>query len=201
MKSERIAVRETSPLSTLLLLPLVAAASLLAVFALLGRLQPTDPSTILLVFVGIGVAPSAIVSWLLSLGRRATATPLLHVEGTGSVEGDVALGAEANRARLLDAFRQGPSVGALQEGAGVMLPSPSEDPICVKFTVCEEGIVLYRTGRADLVRWRRIRDLKANDESRQFELTIKTMVGRDSFSAPDRFDEVKRMLSEHIVVR
>lgn len=204
MKSERIKVRETHPVVSLLLsltlIPLVGAASAIAAINILTRLQPVDPSMIMLIFVGVGVAPSAIVAWLISLGRRATATPILHIDGTVSAVDSGAADSEVPQRPPNEESETRSSVGALRRAAGAVFTSSVKEPVCVKFIVCEEGIVLYRSGRAGLVRWDRIRDIKADHKSRRFEFTAKKMLGRDSFSAPDRFDEVKHMLSEHISV-
>ncbi len=204
MKSDRIAVRETHPvvslLLTFLLVPLVAVGSAIAAVSILRRLQPLDPNTVMLVFVGIGVCPTATVAWLVSLGRKATATPVLHVDGTASAVDTGAAGSEESQAVLATHNETPFRVAALRKAAGVVLPQPPEEPVCLKFTVCEEGIVLYRSGRANLVRWGRIRDLKADRENQRFEFTLNRFLGKDSFSAPDRFDEVRRMLSQHLDV-
>ena len=205
MKSERIRVRETHPVVSLLLgltlIPLVGAASAIAAINILTRLQPVDPNMIMLIFIGVGVAPSAIVAWLISLGRRATATPILRIDGTVSAVNSGASDSKVPRRTRSDESESRSPVGALRRAAGAVFTSPTKEPVCVKFMLCEEGIVLYRSGRAALVRWDRIRDLKADRESTRFEFTAKKTLGRDSFLAPDRFDEVKQMLSEHISVR
>ncbi len=204
MKSDRIAVRETHPvvnlLLTFLLIPSVAVGSAIAAVSILRRLQPLDPNIVILVFVGIGVCPTAIVAWLVSLGSKAMATPVLHVDGTVPAVDTGAAGSEESQAVLATHSETPFRVAALRKAAGVVLPQPPEGPVCVKFTVCEEGIVLYRSGRANLVRWGRIRDLKADRENQRFEFTLNRFLGKDSFSAPDRFDEVKRMLSQHLDV-
>ncbi len=204
MKSDRIAVRETHPvvnlLLTFLMIPLVAVGSAIAAVSILRRLQPLDPNTVMLVFVGIGVCPTAIVAWLVSLGRKATATPVLRVDGTVSAVDTGAADTSVPQAARATQSQTASRVGALRRAAGVVFPQSPEGAVCVKFTVCEEGIVLYRSGRPNLVRWGRIRDIKADRENQRFEFTLSRFLGRDSFSAPDRFDEVKRMLSQHLDV-
>ena len=167
--AERIRVRDAPGALSLLVnfvaIAAVATASIVAVVNMLPRLRPMEPSLAILLFVIIGVGPSALVAWLGTLRRRTTATPVLQIDGAVAEPGETA-----------------------------------KQP-WVKVTLCEEGIVLYRSQGAGLIRWNRIRSVRADDESKRFEFSLRKSLGKDSFSAPHRFDEVKKMLSEHISVQ
>jgi len=181
MRIESIRVHEFHSFFTLLIKALmilaVGTASIIADINILYWLKPLNVHLAILIFVGVGVAPTALVTWLLSLGRKTEVTPILHVEGTDS--------------NIIGIPGSSPNIGDL-------FLKLEEKPACVKFTLCEEGIVLYRSGRAGLVRWDNIHKLKAVNENKSFELTIKKTLGRDSFLASDKFDEVRQMLSERV---
>lgn len=67
-----------------------------------------------------------------------------------------------------------------------------------KYTLCEEGIVLYKWLSANLYPCRKIYKLKANPEVKQFEFNLRGIVGKLSILAPKNFDEVKIVLSVYI---
>jgi hypothetical protein len=200
MKPEPIVVREThSAISLLLyviLAPAVAVGCMVAALRVLAWLQPVNPHVAMLVLVGIGVAPTALAAWSLSFGRRARATPVLHIDASMSTARMDA--ARVNTRKPPGSARSAP--GRARRVLKAALASVAPERPCVKFTVCEEGIVMYRSGNAGLVRWGRIKEVRADDDGKRFEFTVRKTLGKDSFSAPDRFDEVKQMLSEHVPV-
>jgi hypothetical protein len=203
MRTERIRIHESHNVFSLLfyslLILIVSAASIIATLNILIWLKPVDVHLTILVLVGIGVAPTTFMTWLLSLGRKANVTPILHVDGTVS-----------NMSKTPDSPNVGfvsyvgdttrLNKGRLGKVVGAFLSRREGEPTCIKFTLCEEGIVLYRSGHTGLVRWDRIHKLKADHENKSFELTVKMTLGKDSFLAQDRFEEVRQMLSERISV-
>lgn len=88
MRIESIRVHEFHSFFTLLIKALmilaVGTTSIIADINILYWLKPLNVHLAILIFVGVGVAPTALVTWLLSLGRKTEVTPILHVEGTDS---------------------------------------------------------------------------------------------------------------------
>lgn len=183
MRIESVRVNDSQNVLTLLIksfiLLIIGVASIVVDLNILFWLKPLNVHLIILIFVGVAVVPTAFFTWLLSIGEKAKVTPILHVEGT--------------------AFSMSGTPES-HHSIGTIFFRPEEKPACIKFSLCEEGIVLYRAGYTGLVRWDNIHELKANHENKSFELIIKRTMARDSFFAQDRFDEVRQMLSERISI-
>jgi hypothetical protein len=208
MKTEHIIIHEVQSHLNLLanyaVTLVIAIGSIISVFHLLTRVQLLSAHLIIFVLVGIGVMPTAVITWILSLRKQVKATPILHVKGSDAITLKTPRSTSSTEQRhivpqIISAISPSSRLPANNQDNKYTAQLNTE--ACITFTLCEEGLVLYRSGSARLVRWDRIRYLKANHDRKRFEFTIKKTLGRDSILVPERFDEIRQMISGYFPVR
>ena len=92
------------------------------------------------------------------------------------------------------------SGGLLTDIARTAILSAARKGSHIKYTLCEEGIVLYQGSNGYLHHWRRIGELTADLKNKQFEFTPIGRKVKLILSAPNNFEETKQVLSKYIEV-
>jgi hypothetical protein len=126
----------------------------------------------MLVFVLIVFAPACALVFLASFGRKTTATPIMLA------------------GKDPDPYAPFIMFGLVGAFVGEMVGRK-------KFLICEEGVVIGRRFGPILHRWERIRSFTADRTHQQFVLKLGRF-GQAVMRSEKTFDEVERLLSEHI---
>ena len=88
------------------------------------------------------------------------------------------------------------SGGLLTELTMTAMLSAAKKGTHVKYTICDEGIVLYSASIVNLYRWKNIHQLKADSKNKQLE--FKARGAKYNLYSPNKFDETKQVLHKYI---
>ena len=207
--NNKIMVRELpNILSTILAIFLaIGIAGLSLIVALkLSDIFPDIPIGFgILIFFVVLCCPFIIflLIWFYITRKKIAVTPILHVDEKipiskeqkailDNVEG-------AERLQELKEFVSGS--GSLLTGlTKTVMLAAAKKGTHIKYSLCEERIILYGGPFSNLFRWKRIRKLTADPKNKQFEFTARGILAQYTSYAPNTFEETKQVLSKYIVV-
>lgn len=154
--------------------------------------------TLLILLVG----PMSIFMyfWFKIRRKRTAVTPILHV--------DEKIPISQEKKEILDGVEGAQNLQGLITGSGGLLTEIAKSAMIsaakrdthVKYTLCEEGIVVYQKSSGNLCRWNRIRKLTVDPKNKRFEFTVRGGIGKWNIITPNKFEETKQVLSKYIEV-
>ncbi len=150
-----------------------------------------------IVFICPGVAFGLV--WMKMRRKKVVVTPFLQV--------DEATPISKEQQEVLDRVEGAQQLQGLIVGGGLVtdlaqsaLLAAAKKGTHSRFTLCQEGLVWYRGSSANFIPWRRIGSVSADGKNKQFELTLRGVAGKLNLITPNKYDDVKNVLSAHTVV-
>ena len=161
----------------------------------------------ILILVIFLVGPMAIFMyfWSKITRKRIAVTPILHVDEKvpiSKVQKETLDNFEGARlSKEVVSVIRGGSVNLLAGVAQTAIIAAAKRDAHVKYTLCEEGIVVYRRSSGSLCSWKRISKLTSDPKNKQLEFKVRGVIGKWNIFTPNKFDETKQILSKYIEVK